>query len=48
MRLQSRVRVNLLRQRAPHATGYALAGTLSRERLLVLAEAIYKQGADKR
>ena len=29
------------------ATGYALAGTLSRERLLVLAEAIYKQGATK-
>ena len=30
-----------------NATGYALAGTLSRERLLVLAEAIYKQGANK-
>ncbi len=30
------------------ATGYALAGTLSRERLLALAEAIYRQGATKR
>ena len=30
-----------------NATGYALAGTLSRERLLVLAEAIYRQGATK-
>ncbi|MEO6408582.1 MAG: anti-sigma factor [Burkholderiaceae bacterium] len=30
-----------------NATGYALAGTLSRERLLVLAEAIYRQGAQK-
>ncbi len=28
-----------------NATGYALAGTLPRERLLVLAEAIYRQGA---
>ena len=30
-----------------NATGYALAGTLPRERLLVLAEAIYRQGAQK-
>lgn len=29
------------------ATGYALAGTLPRERLLALAEAIYRQGANK-
>ena len=30
-----------------NATGYALAGTLPRERLLVLAEAIYRQGVQK-